>query len=602
MRRRFLFYVCCLVLLIAVPFAAIAEELPSWTPPSIDQIETMLAGLPFDEFADEVSRIVFLCDPMAITKFGLTESLGVRNDRLLGLPDTGSGPSLASTVLDALSSFNRTDLSFNQRVTFDALVEMFSEELESTGNDTQFWSVLSPTGWNALDRLERFLGTIHPSHTMDDLDDYIVLLWQVDDVIEEWILEIDQSADAGVYLPQEELQYLAFSLSTHSYYAVGQKKLSEVPNVTTVYEEDFLDRLSAAISQCVIPAYARLVDTINRIAEDAPRALNWAQHPAWQRYYVGELREDLGIDIPPEAILAMANAEIDRITAQIASLRTHGDREPLPVGGMLRELWGPRLRCTYSYTAGAMLEDAERIYSRAIVSAGSLFHQIPGSGLQIMLAEVDNPQYALPSLDGTRPSRFLIPTDTMFEKNDLPTLVYHEAIPGHHLQFEIAKSASIPLLFRFNVWGGFTEGWATYAEQLADEQGWHSTNMCALVSHLDSQLMFAYLTAIETGLCGLRWDMDQAVAFIQPYIPATRAQLEPFFTGFFYEPTQVTRYFVGRMVLLQERERAMLLLGDCFNLADFHQAVLAHGNIPLDLLSTLIDEYVKQESRVLLVQ
>ncbi|MCK5586032.1 hypothetical protein KAJ02_08160, partial [Candidatus Bipolaricaulota bacterium] len=84
MRRKFLFYVCCLVLLIAVPLAVIAEELPSWTPPSIDQIETMLAGLPFDEFADEVSRIVFLNAPMAITKFGLTELLGVRNDRLLG--------------------------------------------------------------------------------------------------------------------------------------------------------------------------------------------------------------------------------------------------------------------------------------------------------------------------------------------------------------------------------------------------------------------------------------------------------------------------------------------------------------------------------------
>jgi Bacterial protein of unknown function (DUF885) len=274
MKRGLQIHVCCLILLLGVASVAVAEELPSWTPPSIDEIETLLAGLPFDEFADEVSRIVFLNAPMASTTYGLTEFLGVRNDRLLGLPETGSGPSLARIVLDALSSFNHTDLTFNQRVTFDALVEMFSAELESAGNDTQFWSALRPTGWNALDRLERFLGTTHPSHSVEDLDDFIVLLWQVDDVIDEWINEIEQSASAGIYLPQEELHHLALYLNTHSYYAVGQKKLAEVAqvaDVTTAYEESFFDRLSEAIGQCVIPAYARLDDIIERLACPVPQ-------------------------------------------------------------------------------------------------------------------------------------------------------------------------------------------------------------------------------------------------------------------------------------------------------------------------------------------
>jgi uncharacterized protein (DUF885 family) len=597
MRRRLLVHACWLVLFLIVSIVSVGEEFPTWSPPSVAQIKAMLDGLPFDEFVDEVSRVVFLNDPMAITIFGLTEFLGVRSDRLLGLTEIGSDSGLARIVLDALPSFSHADLTFNQRVTFDALVELFSAELESAGNDTEFWSALSPTGWNALDRLERVLGTMHPPHTVEDLDDYIVLLWQVDDVIDEWVNEIEQSANAGIYLPQEELQHLAMYLNTHSYYAVGQKKLAKVADVASAYKEDFLDRLSEAIGQCVIPAYTRLDDTIERLAEDAPLKLDWAQHPAWQRYYLTELRVALGIDVTPEAILAMANAEIDRISAEIASLRTHGDREPLPVGDMLRELWGPRLGCTFSYTAAAMLEDAERIYSRAAVSAGSLFHHPPESALNIILAAVDYPQYERTSFDGGTPARFSIPTDTIFEKNRLPTLVYHEAIPGHHLQVETAKNANTPWLFRFSLWGGYTEGWAEYAEELADEAGWHSLNMCARVSYLDNQLSTAYLAAIEAGLCGLGWNMDQAVEYIQPYIPGTRDQLEPLFSTFFYNPMQYTRYFVGRMVFREQRKRAKASLGADFALPDFHQAVLEHGSVPLQLLETLVDHYIQRISK-----
>ena len=94
------------------------------------------------------------------------------------------------------------------------------------------------------------------------------------------------------------------------------------------------------------------------------------------------------------------DAEIERLTTIIASLRTHGDREPLAVGDMLRELWGPRLRCWYSYTAGDMLEDAHRLYAAAVVSASNLFHQLPESELQITLADTNCPQYVFTSFDG----------------------------------------------------------------------------------------------------------------------------------------------------------------------------------------------------------
>ena len=613
MRRRLLLYICCLVLLIAVPFAAIAEELPSWAPPSIGEVETMLEGLPFDEFLDEVSRVVVFYAPLGIPIFGLGELLGVRNDRLglSGIAHTKTQIALSQVILTALESYDHANLPFNQRVSYDALAKYFATELSIAGNASLFWQSVGPARNSSLSVLEDILRNDLPSDSRDDLDDYIVLLWQLDDLVWGWIENIEQSEDAAILLPQAEYAQIKgtlkrlstlYGVRTHPYYLLGRNKLSTVAIVSEEYRASFLQRLEEVIEDNVAPAFDELLTVVERISPLAPSEMMWANHSVWPDYYRGELRETLGMAISPEDIVAMANAEIERLTAEIASLRTHGDREPLPVGDMLRELWGPRLGCTYSYTAGAMLDDAHRLYDTAIVSASSLFHQLPESELRIMLADVDNPQYELASLDGVNPARFLIPTDAMFEKNNLPTLIYHEAIPGHHLQVEIARSADIPLLFQFNPWPGFAEGWAEYAEELADESGWHSTNMCARVTFLDNQLMIAYLSAIESGLCGLGWDMDQAVEYIQPYIPATRAQLEPVFSTFFYDPTQYTRYFVGRIVILQERERARLLLGACFNLADFHQAVLEHGNIPLDLLSTLIDEYIKQESRGLLVQ
>jgi len=611
MKRWRMPFVLWVLLVAAFSLLVVAADPPSWLLPSMDEVAASLADLPFDAFADDVSRLVLLSEPLAIIRWQLSELLGVRNDCLGLTGDTRveAHTTLFQVILTALDSYDKDALPFSQRISYDALRMFVRAQLDNASNSALFWAALNPTHNSGLSVVESILEENHPSTSIDGLDDYIEILWQMRDIVEGWIEEVERSIEADVFLPRADLLAIRnlvtertthFGFTLHPYYKLGVRKLVAVPNVNEAYREEYLRRLADVVQQGVIPAFEELLEVIERVYDQAPSNVNWSQHPAWPAYYRSLLHIALGTELSPEAIHQMALAEVERITGEVVTLSANDDAAALPAAAVLQEL-SNTMHCLHAYTAGAMLEDAQRLYEDALRSAANLFHQLPRRAPDIRLAEVEFPMYEFACFDDSCPPVFSIPASTAFEKYALPSLVYHETVPGHHLQFETARAADVPLILQLNTWTGYTEGWATYTEQLAAEQGWHDNCACCYMSFLEDQLLTAYLTAIETGLFALGWDTVQAAKFLQPIVPAPLWQLAPVIEGFFHSPIQFTQYFVGRMMFLSQRERAEERMGDDFNLADFHQAVLAHGTIPLDLLETVVDEYVKREASKRLV-
>jgi uncharacterized protein (DUF885 family) len=211
-----------------------------------------------------------------------------------------------------------------------------------------------------------------------------------------------------------------------------------------------------------------------------------------------------------------------------------------------------------------------------------------------------NGYYQRAALDGSRPAYFFINLkDTGdWPKFGLPTLTYHEASPGHHLQISLAQeSTSIPILRRTG--GGLsacTEGWALYAEQLADEMGVYDDDPLGRAGYLQSLLFRASRLVIDTGLHHKRWSREKATAYMVEVTgyPVGRSQREV--ERYCTAPGQACSYKVGHTVWVRAREAAKAKLGERFDIRAFHDAGLLSGAMPLTVLERHLADWTAAQA------
>ncbi|MFT4045670.1 MAG: DUF885 family protein [Solimonas sp.] len=174
----------------------------------------------------------------------------------------------------------------------------------------------------------------------------------------------------------------------------------------------------------------------------------------------------------------------------------------------------------------------------------------------------------------------------------LPTLTYHEGIPGHHFQGSVLKHAGALPLFRKVVrFSSYTEGWALYAEQMADELGVYAHDPVGRIGYLQSSLFRAARIVVDTGIHHKHWTREQAIAWMvdnigEPPISATR-EIERYCVY----PGQACSFKVGANTIVATREAARRKMGQRFDLRHFHDLVLTSGPMPMAVLEKVIGRW-----------
>jgi uncharacterized protein (DUF885 family) len=189
------------------------------------------------------------------------------------------------------------------------------------------------------------------------------------------------------------------------------------------------------------------------------------------------------------------------------------------------------------------------------------------------------------SLDGSRPGAYYINLKDTHEwpKNGLPTLTYHEAVPGHHFQTTVAREAGeLPLYRRTRGFAAYNEGWALYSERVADELGVYEGDPFGEIGFLQSYLFRAARLVVDTGMHHKRWSREQAIKWMvdnaaEPVGSATR-EIERYVVW----PGQACAYKLGETVISRLRREAEAKPG--FDIKRFHDAVLLGGSMPLIVL------------------
>ncbi len=200
-----------------------------------------------------------------------------------------------------------------------------------------------------------------------------------------------------------------------------------------------------------------------------------------------------------------------------------------------------------------------------------------------------------PAIDGSRPGLvyFNLHDSAEWPKFCLATTVYHEGLPGHQLEGGLALSNThLPLIRKTTSFSGYGEGWALYAEQLADEMGMYDDDPLGRLGYLKFQLFRANRCVVDTGIHDLRWTREQAVAYFieqDGEAPGFAAREVERYTA---TPGQACSYKLGHSVFTGLRDKAKAQMGDRFRIKDFHAAVLSCGRVPLDILQQVGDRWI----------
>ncbi len=194
------------------------------------------------------------------------------------------------------------------------------------------------------------------------------------------------------------------------------------------------------------------------------------------------------------------------------------------------------------------------------------------------------------SIDGKIPGKFWINLHNMsvWTTYNLPTLTYHESIPGHVWQGEY--TFALPLFRSLLAFNAYSEGWALYAEQLADELGVYDGDPFGRLGYLQSIAFRACRLVVDTGLHAKRWTREQAIQWFASTNGSSVDEVRSEVDRYCAWPGQACGYKVGHSEINRLRTRAQKALGERFDLRRFNDAVVKVGGVPMVVLGRYIDE------------
>jgi uncharacterized protein (DUF885 family) len=202
--------------------------------------------------------------------------------------------------------------------------------------------------------------------------------------------------------------------------------------------------------------------------------------------------------------------------------------------------------------------------------------------------------YQRPSLDGSRPGVFYGNLYEMKEmpKYELEALVYHEAIPGHHMQSAIAQEEkSLPRFRQIDGVTAYSEGWGLYSERLGKEVGFYADPWSEF-GRLALELHRAVRLVVDTGIHAKRWTRAQTIRYHVENSPTGEEAAIRATERYILNPGQATAYMIGMLKIVELRERAAKALGDNFDVREFHDLVLRTGGVPLTVLESEVQRWI----------
>lgn len=564
----------------------------------------------FDAFLTRTFWRFALQDPEALTRMRLLERWGLdfHNDDL-----TDASPAhqeqlmaLREDTLAVLLSYDRSTLDARRQVAYDAL----RWDLETVLQGRR--CLLHDFPVNPVDgvqlSLPAFLLHAHRVATLDDARNYVIRLSRVGRKIDQTIEALRQRESLGIRPPRFLIErvldqmraFIAPPPAEHPLVTSLADRIDRLDDVPEVLREALLADAAYEVEHVVYPAWQRLIRHFEPLRY---RTLTddgmWAR-PGGEECYRWMILRHTTLPLSPDELHRLGLARVRQIERRLDELLAQQGWRSGSVAERLSALEASGQSSASSAEREALLAEAQRLATQTRAALAPLFRHWPEQMPRFFAAPLLPGQraplawYRPPTLDGGTDGTVFVNFDAGYRLPPwaLRTLVHHEGLPGHHLQLGLqATSSSLPLLMRTAHFAGFVEGWAVYAEHLAAERGLLDEPM-ERIGLLREELLRAARLVADTGIHHRRWSRAEAQAWLRATVGRSDAEVEAEIDRYLVMPGQALSYAVGGLRLLKLREDAQRALGARFDLAGFHEAILAHGAVPLPVLDEVVRRHV----------
>ena len=376
----------------------------------------------------------------------------------------------------------------------------------------------------------------------------------------------------------------------------GRAKEKNIPG-------DWAARATKIVEAEVYPALDRQVAMLNQLKPTTLPGDGATRLPDGEALYAAALSEATTTTMTPEEVHKLGLDQVAEYTGQLDGI--------LKGAGFTKGTVGERLAALNASPAQLYADtDAGRAELLASLNANvkqmmgllpKAFKTLPNQPLEIRRVPVEiqdgapNGYYNSATLDGSRPAIYWINLKSTHDwpKYSLPSLTYHEGVPGHHLQISLAQtSKQIPMLRKISFYNSYLEGWALYAEQLSDEIGGYTGIEKA--GYLQSFLFRASRLVVDTGLNAKGWSREKAVESMASTTGFPRPRVQREVERYCCSIGQACSYKVGHLAWLRAREKAKSILGSKFDIHEFHE-VLKDGAMPLKILEKRVEERARAQ-------
>jgi uncharacterized protein (DUF885 family) len=450
-----------------------------------------------------------------------------------------------------------------------------------------------------------FLNSTHPVENAADAEAYLSRLSEFAKLLDYETADQREQASRGYLAP-------AWSLDL----ALGQiAKLRNQPASTNGLVTSLADRAKAKniagdwaaratkiVESEVYPAIDRQVAMLNQLKPTTLPGDGATRLPNGQALYAAALAEATTTDMTPDEVHKLGLDQVAEYTGKLDTLLNAAGFTKGTVGERLAALNADPSQLYADTDAGreALLASLNANVKKMMGLLPKAFATIPNQPLEIRRVPVEiqdgapNGYYNSASLDGSRPAIYWINLKSTHDwpKYSLPSLTYHEGVPGHHLQISLTqKSKDIPMLRKISFYNSYIEGWALYAEQLSDEIGGYDGIERA--GYLQSFLFRATRLVVDTGLNAKGWSREKAVDYMVSTTGFPKPRVQREIERYCCSIGQACSYKIGHLAWLRARDRAKAILGDKFDIKQFHE-VLKDGAMPLTILERRVETRARE--------
>jgi uncharacterized protein (DUF885 family) len=456
-------------------------------------------------------------------------------------------------------------------------------------------------------------------HRIDDVSDakaYIARINATDKLIDQTIASMRDAKARGITLPRfsyalmiddarKVVQGAPFAGTGENEIIADFKKKVAKLDAGAEAKAKLIADAEQALTQKMGPAYGAFVGAAQAIAKTVKRDHGVSRLPDGAAFYDERIANHTTVKMPAAEIHKLGLAEVARLSADMRKLKAK-----LGFSGSLKAFYSDlRTNKRYLYPntdegRAAYLARALELQHEAKAALPAVFGTLPKADITVKRMEpfLESGQtiafYNAPSPDGARPGIvfYNLASTATLPKWQTAALAFHEGIPGHHLQISIAQEAkNNPDFRKYSFFTSYVEGWALYTETLASEMGLYKDTLDE-VGRITMELWRACRLVVDTGIHAKGWSRRRAIDYFIANTALTRDNIVREIDRYFVYPGQACAYLIGKIKILELRERAKTSLGARFDIRAYHDVVLENGALPLPVLETIVGDWVRSRA------